>query len=255
MTTHILTDVAGSVMTVRFNRPEKKNSLTMEMYDALANACRTAAADPNVRVVVFTGNGDIFCAGNDLKEFLDPSSTLPDRPVFHFMHAMSTMPKPVIAAVNGAAIGIGVTMLLHCDFIYAVPGARFQVPFVNLAITPEFASSLLLARVIGVRSANEMLLLGESFTAQRALTDGLINEIVPAENLMATVAAKAKALAALPPRALRETKAQMRGDIAEITARMKLENKVLNESMKTPELKEAVQAFFEKRPADFSRFS
>jgi len=254
MTTHIVSEVAGSVMTIRFNRPEKRNSITTEMYAAMAAACRAADTDPKVRVVVFTGTGDIFCAGNDLNDFLKWPSADPDRPVLQFMRALSTLRKPVIAAVNGAAIGIGVTLLLHCDFVYAVPNTRLQLPFVSLAIVPEFGSSLLLARMVGTRRATELLMTGESFTAEQALADGLINGILPPDHLMSSVMSKAKALVAQPPSALRQAKALMRADIADIHARMEAESKVLAECIKSPELKEAVQAFFDKRPPDYSKF-
>ncbi|TAL04515.1 MAG: enoyl-CoA hydratase [Rhodospirillaceae bacterium] len=241
-------------MTVRFNRPDKRNSVTMDMYAAMAQACQAADADPKVRVVVFTANGDVFCAGNDLKDFLTHSLDDPSLPVYQFMRALSSLRKPTIAAVNGAAIGIGATMLMHCDFVYATPNARFQLPFVNLAIVPEFASSMLLARLVGARRATELLLLGESFTAERALADGFINEIIPADHMKATVTTKVRALASQPPGAMRETKRLIRADIGEINARMEIENKALGERVKTPELKEAVQAFFEKRAPDYSKF-
>jgi len=254
MTDLITTEIADGVMTIRFNRPDKKNAITHAMYTGLADAFRAADADSKVRVAIITGNGDSFTAGNDLKDFIETPPTDPSFPVFQFMKAQANFRKPVIAAVNGLAIGIGVTLLLHCDFVYAVPGARLQLPFVSLAVVPEFGSSLLLERVIGTRKTAELMMLGEAFTAEQALTYGLINEVVPAEHLMATVTSKAKALAAKPPGALRQTKALMRGDLPDILKRMEVEDKTFGERLQTPELKEAINAFFEKRHPDYSKF-
>ena len=177
-----------------------------------------------------------------------------DAPVFRFMHGLAAFTKPVVAAVNGVAVGIGTTVLLHCDFAYAVPAAKFQLPFVNLALVPEFASSLLLARFLGPRRAAELLMLGEPFGAEAALGFGLLNAIVPADQLEATVRAKATALASKPPAALRATKALLNAGRAEISERITLEANVFGERLHSAELKEAVTAFFEKRAPDFSKF-
>ncbi len=254
MTEHVVTEIADGVATVRFNRPDKKNAIHSGMYAEAASAIAAAADDTNVRVLVLTGTGDAFTAGNDLKDFLENPPKEHDAPVFRFMHALANFPKPVIAGVNGVAVGIGTTVLLHCDFVYAVPAAKFQLPFVNLALVPEFASSLLLARFLGPRRAAELLMLGEAFDAKAAEGFGLVNAVVPADQLDATVQAKAKALAAKPPAALRATKALLNADHAEVAARIALEAKEFGARLKSDELKEAIAAFFEKRQPDFSRF-
>jgi enoyl-CoA hydratase/carnithine racemase len=243
------------VLTIRFNRPEKKNAILRSMYGDAAQALKTAQADPNVRVVVITGEGNCFTAGNDLKDFLEVPPTNEDAEVFQFMFALSAFPKPVIAAVNGLAIGIGTTLLFHCDLVYAVPEATFQMPFLNLAVVPEFASSLLVPRLVGRAAASELLLLGEAFNAARAKEIGLLNAVVPAGDLMATVMGKAKALALKPPGAVRDAKALMHASVAEIHRHIVTEGKIFGERLQTPEFKEAATAFFEKRAPDFSRFS
>ena len=254
MSEHVVTETAGGVLTLCFNRPEKKNALLATMYAEAAAALKAAAGDKAVRVAVVTGTADSFTAGNDLKDFLENMPTDADAPVFRFMRTMATFPKPIIAAVNGLAIGIGTTMLLHCDLAYAVAGARFQLPFVNIAIVPEFCSTLLLPRLVGQAQAAELLLLGEAFTAEKALKLGLINDVVAPEALMTTVNAKAAALAAKPPEALRLSKALLRGNGPEIAERISWENKVVAERLASAEFREAATAFFEKRPPDFSRF-
>jgi enoyl-CoA hydratase/carnithine racemase len=255
MTAHILTETDAGVMTLRFNRPDKKNAITAAMYTALAESCRAAEMDGAVRVIVIAANGDAFTAGNDLKDFAENPPTTPDAPVFQFMRALAHLSKPVIAGVNGVAVGIGTTLLLHCDLAYAVPAARFQMPFVNLALVPEFASSLLLAQLIGTRRAAELLMLGEAFSAEAALEYGLLNAVVAPESLTETVAGKAKALAAKPPAALRETKRLLRAELPQITARIAREAEAFGGRLRSPEFAEAAKAFFEKRSPDFSRFS
>jgi enoyl-CoA hydratase/carnithine racemase len=251
----IQTQIDGAVLTLRFNRPDKKNAITAAMYAAAAGALRAADQDPNVKVAVITGAGDAFTAGNDLKDFAENPPKTPDAPVFQFMDALASFRKPVIAAVNGVAVGIGTTLLLHCDLAFAVPSAKFALPFVNLALVPEFGSSLLLARFVGMRKAQELLLSGEPFDAEMALKLGLIGAIVPADQWEATIKAKAAMLAAKPPAALRETKALIRGDVARIKSVIAAEAKVFGERLQSAELQEAVAAFFAKRPADFSKFS
>lgn len=254
MSGHVVTEIADGVLTLRFNRPDKKNAILSAMYADAATALKAAETDNNVRVVVITGSGDSFSAGNDLKDFMENPPADHNAPVFRFMFGLSSFPKPVIAAVNGIAVGIGTTVLLHCDFAYAVPTAKFQLPFVNLALVPEFASSLLLARHLGTRKATELLMLAETFDAETALSHGLINAVVPADQLEATVQAKAKALAAKPPAALRATKALLKADGNEVSARIGLEAKIFSERLQSGELREAITAFFEKRAPDFSKF-
>jgi enoyl-CoA hydratase/carnithine racemase len=250
----VVTELTDGVLTLRLNRPDKKNAITTAMYAAKADALRQAASNGAVRVVVITGSGDSFTAGNDLKDFVENPPKDAAAPVFQFMAALAEFPKPVIAAVNGVAVGIGATLLLHCDFAYAVPEAQFQMPFVNLALVPEFASSLLLPRLVGARKAAELLMLGEPFDAGAARDMGLINAVVPAVYLQEVVTAKAKELAAKPPGALRETKALLRADGKDISARIALEAAAFGHRLESAELKEAVAAFFEKRRPDFSKF-
>lgn len=254
MTAHITTEIADRVMTLRFNRPEKKNAITAAMYSAMADACRAAEMDANVRVLVITGSGDSFAAGNDLKDFLDNTPDHDDAPVFQFMAALAHLSKPAIAAVNGTAVGIGATLLLHCDAVYAAPGVKLGFPFVNLAIVPEFGATLLLERFVGARRARELLMSGDTFTSETAVVDGFINAVVPADKLMDTAMAKARSFAAKPPGALRETKKLLTADLPEITARMQIEARELARCFSTPEFKEAGTAFFEKRTPDFSKF-
>ena len=253
MSEHVVTDVADGIFTLRFNRPDKKNALTGAMYSASVRALEDAQRDPKVRAVMITGTGDAFTAGNDIVDFLKSEVTL-ESPPFQFMTAMLDCQKPILAAVNGLAIGIGTTLLLHCDFAISVPEARFAVPFVNLALVPEFASSLLLPRFLGPRRAAELLMLGGPFTAEAALEYGLINAVVPADQLKATVIGGAAALASKPPAALRATKALLCADRDEIKARIALEAGIFKERLKSPEAQEAMNAFTEKRAPDFSKF-
>jgi len=250
----VQSSIDNRIMTIRFNRLDKKNALTIGMYTAAADALEAAAGDPQVRVVVITGTDDCFTAGNDLKDFLENVPRDADAPVFRFMRALSRLPKPAIAAVNGLALGIGTTILLHCDLAYAVPDAVFQTPFVGLGLVPEFASTLLLPRRVGRAAAAEMLFLAETFPAQKAFDLGLLNALVPAAGLEKTVTAKAGVLAAKPPGALRDAKRLLFGDTAETDARIALEAKVFGERLESPEFKEAATAFFERRAPDFSKF-
>ncbi len=254
MSEHIVSEFAEGVLTLRFNRADKKNALTTAMYSAAAEVLRGASSNDAVRVVVITGSGDSFSSGNDVKDFIANPLSI-ESPAIQFMYALLDCPKPVIAAVNGMAIGIGTTLLLHCDFAIAVPEARFQLPFVNLALVPEFASSLLLPRFLGPRKATELLMLAGPFSAEAAAEFGLINAVVPADQLAITVAAGAAALASKPPAAVRATKALLCANRDEIKACIAAEVAVLTERLKSAELREAVQAFLEKRAPDFSKFA
>ncbi len=254
MTSNIRTEKNGGVLTLTFNRPDKKNALLTAMYADTAAALRGAGEDPDVRVVVVTGSGDSFCAGNDLKDFLENPPMTPDAPVFQFMESFARCPKPVIAAVNGIAVGVGTTMLLHCDLVYASTSAKFQFPFVNIALVPEYASTFLLPRLVGNARASELMLLGEVFDAERALNLGILNGVAAPDALMTTVMEKAAALAAKPPASIRKTKALLRAGAKKIDAQIQLENKALGESLNSAEFKEAATAFLEKRAPDFSKF-
>jgi enoyl-CoA hydratase/carnithine racemase len=255
-TSELITSQAdGAILTLAFNRPDKKNAITAAMYAALAEALAGAERDPSVRVVVLTGAGDAFTAGNDLKDFADNPPRDDTAPVFRFMYALARFPKPVVAAVNGVAVGIGTTLLLHVDAAVAADAAKFALPFVNLALVPEFGSSLLLPRFVGTRKAQELLMSGEAFDAAAALAMGLVGAVVPADQVSARARDKARALAAKPPAALRAAKALMRGDQAAIEAAIAAEARLFGQRLASPELQEAVAAFFAKRKPDFSKFS
>jgi len=251
----IITENRDGILRIEINRPDKKNALTAAMYQAMADAIKTAEADSKVRVVLIHGKSDLFTAGNDLQDFLDNPPRDENRPVFQFLYAISQAQKPIVAAVAGAAVGIGTTMLLHCDLVYAAPNARLQLPFVNLGLVPEAASSLLLPALIGYQRAAELLLLGEPFTAQKAKEIGLVTEVVPEDQLSDTAMAQAKKLASKPAASLRLTKRLMKqGQMAAVEQQIKLEASHFGERLDSPEAKEAFSAFLEKRKPDFGRF-
>ncbi len=237
---------ADGVRTLVIDRPDKRNAITAAMYTALADALVAAREDAGVAVVVITGAGATFTAGNDLRDFLRAPPAAADSPVFRFLMALVDFDKPLVAAVRGAAVGIGTTMLLHCDLVYAAPSARFQLPFVSLGLVPEAASTLLLPRLVGQHRAAEWLLLGEPFDAAAAAAGGLVNAIIPDEALDAHAAAKARALAAKPRAALRHTKRLLRADMAEVKAAMQREADLFLEALRSPEAQAAFRAFLEK---------
>src|SRR6516225_6671405 len=250
MTAHILTNSADSILQIRINRPEKKNALTLAMYRAMTEALASADANPAVRVVVISGVDGCFTSGNDLADFLQNPGLGGESPAVRFLQALSTTVKPVIAGVSGLAVGIGVTMLLHCDLVYAADTATFQLPFVNLGLVPEAASSMLLPRLIGHQRAAELLLLGERFDARTAQEIGLVNAICPAGELMTFVQQRATALAAKPPASLRITKALLRREPESIAARMAEEGRHFGKQLGSPEAREAMEAFMQRRKPD-----
>jgi enoyl-CoA hydratase/carnithine racemase len=256
MTQHILVERADRILTIRFNRLEKKNSLTSAMYTALTAALVQAQADPEVRVILFAGSTDCFCAGNDMGDFLNSPPDGADAPVAHFMRAAIAMEKPAVAAVNGIAVGIGVTLLLQCDLVYVGENTRLQMPFVNIGACPELASTYLLPLVMGHVRAAELVMLGEPFTAETARAYGIANQVVPNAQCEAIARKAALRLASQPPAALRTTKALLRrvhaGAIGEA---MKIENSHFMPMLRQPEAREALTAFAEKRVPDFSRFT
>jgi enoyl-CoA hydratase/carnithine racemase len=258
MSNEILIAFTEGVMTVRMDRPSKKNAITIEMYSLLADALEVAENDPAVRAVVLRGHQEVFTSGNDLSDFRNtpPSSAGEERPVWRFLRLLSTASKPVVAAVTGPAVGIGTTMLLHCDLIYAASTARLQLPFVNLALVPEAASTLLLPAALGHQRAAELLLLGESFSAQKALVYGVVTDVVADDADVFEIAmAAAKKLAAKPPAALRLTKLLLKQATADpIAQRMQLEGAHFDERLASAEVAEALAAFLEKRAPDFSNF-
>lgn len=248
----ILSELNGHVFTITMSRPEAKNALTRTMYTAMTEALASAAADAQVRVVVLRGDAGVFTAGNDLNDFMNNPPVDQDSPVFQFLKAVTTFSKPIIASVQGHAIGIGTTILLHCDLAYAADDATFQMPFTRLALVPEAASSLILPAMIGHRRASELLMLSERFNAARALELGFVNEVVSVEALDAKTQEKAHALAKFAPESIRLTKQLLkRHDQAAIDEAMTIEADLFAQRLQSPELAEAVQAFFQKREPKF----
>ena len=254
MSDNVRVETRDRVMEITFERVAKKNALTGAMYRATADAFERAATDDGVRCVLLSGGDEVFTAGNDMGEFLSGPADVGDRESGRVMRAILACPKPVVAAVAGPAIGIGTTMLLHVDLVYADETALFRTPFVDLGLTPEFASTMTLPRLAGHRRAAAMLLLGEAFDARAACDIGLVNQVVAKGECAARAREVARSLAAKPPKALRETKALMRADPEPVTERIARENAVFAERLASPELEEAVKAFLEKRPPDFTRF-
>lgn len=243
------------VLTIVFNREEKKNAITAAMYLQLADAIREAGADSSVRTILFAGKPQVFTAGNDLEDFLKNPPDARDAPVFQFLWQISHAGKPIVAAVSGVAVGIGVTMLLHCDLVYAADNARFSLPFTQLGLCPEAASSLLLPHIAGYQRAAEKLLLGEAFDATEAREMGFVNRILSAEELLPFAQAQAAKLAALPATSIRVTKQLMKKNrVAATDAQMTAEIEHFARMLTAPEAKEAFTAFFEKRKPDFSQF-
>lgn len=254
----ITVERAERILTIRLNRADKKNALTQAMYTAMAEALDQARADAEVRVVLFAGDVEAFSAGNDMQDFLKtpPATTLADSPVGRFMYALAGFPKPVVAAVNGFAIGIGVTLLLHSDLVYAGEKARLQLPFVNIGICAEYASSLLMPRIMGHVRAAELLLLGEPFSAAKAKEYGIVNEVLPVDQVEAHARQQALKLAAQPPNAVRVTKMLMkRWTEKEVMEALPLEASHFVPMLKQPEALEALTAFVQKRKPDFSKFA
>jgi len=245
-------EVEGAVATVAFNRPEKKNAITAAMYQSAADALKEAGANDDVRVIVITGDGACFTAGNDLEDFLQSPPQGDDSPVMQFMNALRTTAKPIIAAVPGIAIGIGTTLLMHCELVYAANSAKFAMPFTQLGLCPEFASSVLLPRIAGYQRAAEKLMLGEPFDAAEAEKMGLVNRVLPADELTPFVHAQALKLAALPSESLRVTKQLMKVDLqTPVAAAMLTEMQHFQRMLNGPDAKEAFSAFLQKRKPVF----
>jgi enoyl-CoA hydratase/carnithine racemase len=257
MTEVVVGDDAG-LRTIRLNRPEKKNALTRAMYGGMRDALREAAARPDVHAVLITGGEACFTSGNDVNDFKVRSATADDTgptPARDFLFALRDCPKPVVAAVAGYAVGIGTTLLLHCDLVYAAEGAVFRMPFVDLGLCPEGGSSLLVPQRGGQLLANELLMLGDAFGPEVALRAGIVNAVLPAEGMMAQAEAVARRLAAKPPAAMAATKRLLRQPGHEaLTAHMTEEFALFSELLRGPEAAEAVSAFQEKRKPDFYRF-
>ncbi|MES2673175.1 MAG: enoyl-CoA hydratase [Pseudomonadota bacterium] len=243
------------VCYLNLNRPERKNALSLAMYAALADVIIAANADASVRVLVLAGTDEFFTSGNDLLDFMNDSQIRDDHPVVRFMYALQDSAIPVVAVVQGHAIGIGTTLLLHCDLVYVAEGARMQLPFVNLGLCPEYASSYLLPRLMGHQKAAELFLLGKAFSGADAAEWGLVTAAVPCAELSVYSAEKILALAAQPPAAVKRTKALLKqANRGSIEMALQAEFIGFAEGLHSDECKESITAFFEKRAADFSRF-
>jgi enoyl-CoA hydratase/carnithine racemase len=238
----------GAVLSAAFARPQKKNAITGAMYDALIEAFEGAERDPDIGALVLSGKGGVFTAGNDLGDFLAVASRESgDFPASRFVRKLAEFEKPLVAAVDGLAIGVGTTLLLHCDLVYATPAARFQMPFVNLGLVPEAGSSLLAPQRFGRAKAAEFLLLAEPFDGPEALKLGLVNALLPQGELIAHAMKKAADLAAKPRAALLATRRLMRGDPEALRARMAEEMHAFSAALKSPEARAAFQAFLSAR--------
>jgi enoyl-CoA hydratase/carnithine racemase len=250
----IITEHAGNVLRVQLNRPARKNAMTSRMYVTLAGIFNDAAKDERTRVVLWHGAGDSFCAGNDVEDFLKNPPGPGDSPQAQLMQAFIDLDKPLVAAVQGAAIGGGTTMLTHCDFVYAGESAKFAMPFVNLALVPEFGSSFAVPAWTGHLRAAELILLGASFNARRAAELGLVTEVVSDQDLLATATETARKLAAKPASALQAGKRLMKRPFRDQTmAAIKAENAEFSVQVRSEDAKEAFAAFLEKRPPDFTK--
>ncbi|MDP9046442.1 MAG: enoyl-CoA hydratase [Pseudomonadota bacterium] len=251
----IKTAIHEGVATIEIARPEKKNAITAAMYAEMASVIDAAKADPAVRAVLITGQPGIFTSGNDIEDFMQrpPGST--QSPAFVFMKALMACDKPVVAAVTGAAIGIGTTMLLHCDFVYVSDEARLAMPFVSLGLVPEFASSLIVPQLMGNVRAAEKLLLGDPFTGAEAVECGIANAVLPAAEVVKHARRIAERFNALPPGAVRDSKRLMRSARAALLLQtVDAEAEIFGQRLRSPEAQEAFSAFFQKRKPDFSKF-
>jgi enoyl-CoA hydratase/carnithine racemase len=250
----IITERSGSVLRVVLNRPTKKNAMTSDMYVVLANIFNDAAKEQGIRIVLWHGAGDSFCAGNDVEDFLRNPPGPGESPQARLMNALADFEKPQVAAVQGAAIGGGTTMLTHCDFVYAGESAKFQMPFINLAVVPEFGSSCTIPARIGHIRAAELILLGLPFDAKRATDLGFVTQVVSDQNLLTTATETARRLAAKPAGALQASKRLMKQSFREqLKAAMKAENEEFSTQVRSEDAKEALTAFLEKRRPDFTK--
>jgi len=252
--TDIVAERSGSILRIQLNRSAKKNAMTFAMYVTMADLFNTAANDDLVRVVLWHGAGDSFCAGNDLEDFLKNPIAPSDSPQSRLIIALINFDKPIVAAVHGAAIGGGTTMLTHCDFVYAGESAKFQMPFINLALVPEFGTSFSIPARIGYLRAAELIQLAQPFDAQHAAELGLVTRVVPDQELLTTATEMAQKLAEKPAGALQACKRLMRGAVrSQLETAAKLENEEYSLRLRSPETKDAITAFFEKHQPDSTR--
>ena len=244
----IVSERSGNILSVQLNRPAKKNAMTSGMYITMAELLNAAAKDDQIRVVLLHGAGSSFSAGNDIEDFMKNPPAPGESPQAQLIHALINFEKPLVAAVQGAAIGGGTTMLAHCDFVYAGESAKFQMPFVNLALVPEFGSSYLLPLRFGYTHAAELILLGRPFDASRAAELGLVTKVVPDHSLLETATETARALAEKPAAAVQASKRLMKSALREqLEQAVKLENEVFAERVRSDDAKKAFTAFFAKR--------
>jgi len=254
MSSNILSTREAGVATLRLNRPEKKNAINLAMYSGLADGIAEAECDPDVRAILLSAVGDTFTAGNDLHDFANRPESADDAPAARFLRAIAQAQKPLVAAVDGNAVGVGFTMLLHCDLVFVSDRVRLRAPFVDLGLVPEAASSLLLPRLVGHLRAAEILFLCDVIDAPKALQLGLVSAVVPAAELESHAQRVCQRLAQKPPGALRLTKALLReSGHATALERMAHEGELFGRQLRSPEVKEAIAAFFEKRAPDFSK--
>jgi enoyl-CoA hydratase/carnithine racemase len=252
MSDHILIEKSGAVVTIRMSRPDKKNAITVDMYRGMTDALNDAAHDAAVRVVVLAGAGGSFTSGNDLRDFAMAPPTDGDVPAFQFLRVLAKFPKPIVAAVCGVAVGIGTTMLLHCDLVVADPATRFSLPFINLGLVPEAASSLILPRMIGHLRASELLMLGDMFDAATAERCGIINRVCAPGEVEVDAMRWAQSLAAKAPHALRTTKALLKSETTGVLARIDEEGREFGPQLLSAEFREALAAYSEKRAPKFN---
>lgn len=254
MTPDVIIERDNRVQILRLSRPEKKNALTRAMYTALCDAIEAGDADTDIAAHVIAGSGGMFTAGNDIGDFLAAGSGAGSKntEVLRFIRLLPVIKKPIIAAVDGIAIGIGTTLLFHCDLVYATPSATFATPFLDLGLVPEAGSSLLMPRLMGYQRAFEMLVLGDPFSADRAREAGFVNAVLPADALESTAVKSAARLAAKPPEALALARQMLRGDASDVCHRVDEEAAAFLTRLSSPEAREAFQAFIEKRAPRFS---
>ncbi len=246
MTEHLKIESSSGVLAITLNRADKKNALTGEMYEGLVAAMQEADSNDAIRVILLSGAGGNFSAGSDIAEFLSRVNRTEEFPALRFIRQLAICQTPIVAAVDGNAVGVGTTMLLHCDLIYATAEARFHMPFINLALVPEAASSLLIPARVGHTKAAELLLLGESFDAKSAAEMGLINGIVDPDQLLDHARDKANQLAAKPYHALRATRRLMRGDTQQLLERIATEAKIVDAALRSDEARQVFMAFLAK---------
>lgn len=251
----IVIERARGVLTLQLNRPDKKNAMTAAMYQSMADALAQARDDALVRAILIRGHNGVFCAGNDLEDFMQRPPSGPDAPVFQFLQQISTAAKPIVAAVSGPAVGIGTTLLLHCDLVYAADDACFSLPFTQLGLCPEAAASLLLPRLAGYQRAAQTLLLGEPFDAHEAQAIGIVSRVLPLAQLHEFALAQAVKLVALPASSLRVTKMLLKQDTqAQVAQRIAEEAEQFGRMLRSPQAREAMSAFLQKRKPDFTPF-